>query len=65
MAAAKHNEDIKTETIIIEIPVNDHASVSCIGINDLTLGCQTSNSESSPIFHHLPLLTLLVALVLH
>ena len=33
--------------------------------NDLTLGCQTSDSASSSNFHHLPLLALLVALVLY
>ena len=33
--------------------------------NDLTLGCQTSNSASSSKFHFLVLLALLVALVLH
>ena len=33
--------------------------------NVLTLGYQTSNSASSSNFHHSPLLSLLVALVLH
>ena len=34
-------------------------------VNDLNLGCQTSDSASSSNFHHWPLLALLGALVLH
>ena len=34
-------------------------------VNDLTLGCQNSDSASSSKAHHLALLALLVALVLH
>ena len=33
-------------------------------VDDLTLGCQTSDSASSSNFHHLPLLALLVVLAL-
>ena len=36
-----------------------------ISPNDLSLGCQTSNSASSSIFHHMALLAFLVVLVLH
>ena len=54
---------------VLTVLLGPHAQVrGCEGfeqLNDLTLGCQTSNSASSSHFHHWPLLALLVALVLH
>ena len=47
---------------------NHGVNIECLRselANDLTLGCQTSVSESSSKFHNLALLALFVALVLH
>ena len=45
------------------IPTNDNMTVgkNTLDANDLSLGCQTSDSAISPKFHHLALLVVLVS----